>query len=79
MSSFQLPPKGSTIKAELLKGRICDRTGHLSRARIRHEDGFWIVENFAYNRDHRFESYPAAIRFFNRLVGYLKNRPLSRK
>jgi hypothetical protein len=77
MSTFQLPPKGSTIIAEILKGRICDRTGSRGRATIRVFEDRFMVEHLAERGRPRskvrlFSSYNAAIVHFNGLVGRVK-------
>lgn len=75
MSRFQLPPKNSTIYAELLKGRICERTGHLGRASIEFdpiENEFVVHRRQGKRGGYRFKNYKAAIQYFNRRVGYVK-------
>lgn len=77
MSRFQLPPKGSTILDEILKGRICDRSGSRGRATIRIFEGRYMVEHLADRGRPRskvrlFGSYDAAIVHFNGLVGWVK-------
>lgn len=74
MKRFQLPPKGSTIHAELMKGGICERTGHLGRATILcdAETGDFVVMKGSGGRQYTFRNYMAAIKYFNGAVGKVK-------
>jgi hypothetical protein len=74
MSRFQLPPKGSTIYRELMKGRICERTGTTGRATILWDPagGDFVVLVGRNGRERRFKNYRLAIRHFNICVGWVK-------
>lgn len=83
LRTFSDPPKGSTIRAELLNGRACERTGHRGRVRIEEDPiagGFVITvlkvtpaafSTMSVGLQLRYPvaAYWTAIDIFNRYVG----------
>jgi len=81
--AFSDPPARSTIRAELLKGRACERTGHRGRVRIEEdpiEGGFVVTVlkitpasfstmRVGVERRYPVSAYWSAIECFNAYVG----------
>lgn len=71
MSTFSAAPPGSSIRQELLRGRVLARSGRNGTAQLRHDParGKWIIRTMHPEKWLHFDQLEDAFATFRNIIG----------